>query len=122
MYDVTKPRIVFYETKGKVYQNAVYWVNLTEAQKKGLTFYQTQSNAIILHDSVPANFIAMVVDTRSKEILHESTYLTPRPAPKIGLRTAWQVRHEGHQQMLFCSGCAHHSLNVCFPHPCFQLL
>ena len=56
-YDVTQPRVVPYMSKWKVHLNAVYWVNLPVAQKKGLTFYQTQSNAIILQDSVPADCI-----------------------------------------------------------------
>ena len=29
--------------------------------------------------------------------MYESAYLSPRPAPKIVLKTAWQVRHEDHQ-------------------------
>ena len=29
--------------------------------------------------------------------MYESSYLSLRPAPKIVLKTAWQVRHEDHQ-------------------------
>ena len=96
-YDVTQPRVVPYKSKWKVHQSGVYWVNLPVAQKKGLTFYQTQSNAIILHDSVPADCIERVVNMKSKEILYESAYFSSRPPPKIVPKTAWQVRHEDHQ-------------------------
>ena len=43
-YEVRGPQIVPHKSKWKVHQNALYWVNLPVAQKKGLTFYQTQSN------------------------------------------------------------------------------
>ena len=36
----------------KKHQNTVYWVDVKLAQKKGLKFYQTRSNAIILHDTL----------------------------------------------------------------------
>ena len=95
--DVTQPRVIPYKTKWMVYQNAVYCANLPVALKKGLTYYQTRSNAIILHDSVPADCIARVVNMKSKEILCESAYLSRRSPPKIVLKTGWQVRHEYHQ-------------------------
>ena len=53
-YDVTKPRIAVYKQNWKIHQNAVYWANLSVAQKKGLTFYQTRSNATIFHNTSPA--------------------------------------------------------------------
>ena len=67
--DVTEHRIVLYESNWKVHQNAVHWVNLRMAQQKGLTFYQTLSNAIILHDSVPADYIEKAVNMNSTEVL-----------------------------------------------------
>ena len=36
----------------KKHQNTVYWVDINLAQKKGLKFYQTRSNAIILHETL----------------------------------------------------------------------
>ena len=45
--DLTKPRLAPYKQKWKVHQDAVYWVDLQLAQRKGLKFYQTRSNAII---------------------------------------------------------------------------
>ena len=45
-YDLTKPRVAVFKNNWKVHQNTVYWCNLKVAQKKGLQFYQTRSNAI----------------------------------------------------------------------------
>ena len=38
----------------KKHQNTVYWVDIDLALKKGLKFYQTRSNAVILHETLPA--------------------------------------------------------------------
>ena len=49
------PRLAGYlQTAWKKHQNTVYWVDIRLAQKKGLKFYQTRSNAIILCDTLPA--------------------------------------------------------------------
>ena len=68
------------------------------AQLKGLTLSQTLSNAIILHDSVPADYIDKVVNINSTEVLYESAYVSPRPAPKIVLKESWQSRCEDDPQ------------------------
>ena len=61
--DLTKPRLAPYkQKKWKRHQNSVYWVNIQLAQRKGLKFYQTRSNAIILYDTLPAYCIPKVVD------------------------------------------------------------
>ena len=44
-YDLTNPRIAVYKNLWKTFQNTVYWCTLKVAQKKGLQFYQTRSNA-----------------------------------------------------------------------------
>ena len=60
--DLREPRHAQYMHKGwKKHQNAVYWVDIKLAQKKGLKFYQTRSNAIILHNTLPAYCIPKVV-------------------------------------------------------------
>ena len=38
----------------KRHQDAVYWVDINLAITKGLKFYQTRSNAIILQETLPA--------------------------------------------------------------------
>ena len=45
----------------KKHQNTVYWVDINLALKKGLKFYQTRSNAIILHETLPVYCIPKVV-------------------------------------------------------------
>ena len=51
--DLTAPRHAQYMHKAwNRHQNAVYWVDINLALKKGLKFYQTRSNAIILHETL----------------------------------------------------------------------
>ena len=54
--------------------------------KKGLTFYQTRSNAIIFQGTLPAYCIPKVVRLKTGEVLYEKAYMSPRPPPKISLR------------------------------------
>ena len=50
--DLTKPRLASYKQKWKRHQETVYWVDIQLTQRKGLNFYQTRSNAIILYDTL----------------------------------------------------------------------
>ena len=59
--DMTKSRVPIYKLNWKAHQNSVYWVNLKLAPRKELTFYQTRSNAIILHDTLPSFCVEEVV-------------------------------------------------------------
>ena len=53
--DLEAPRLAQYmQTAWKKHQNTVYWVDIKLAQKKGLKFYQTRSNAIILYNTLPS--------------------------------------------------------------------
>ena len=53
--DLGAPRLAQYMHRTwKKHQNTVYWVDINLALKKGLKFYQTRSNAIILHDILPS--------------------------------------------------------------------
>ena len=57
--DLSVPRHAQYmRTAWKKHQNTVYWVDIKLAQKKGLKFYQTRSNAIIFYNTLPAYFIS----------------------------------------------------------------
>ena len=56
---------------------------------KGLTFYQTRSNAIILQGTLPAYCIPKVVRLKTGEVLYEKGYISPRPPPKISLKHEW---------------------------------
>ena len=70
----------------KKHQDAVFWVDINLAIQKGLTFYQTRSNAIILQGTLPAYCIPKVVRLKTGEVLNEKSYMSPRPPPKISLR------------------------------------
>ena len=73
----------------KKHQDAVYWVDIDLAIRKGLTIYQTRSNAIILQGTLPAYCIPKVVRLKTGEVLYEKAYMSPPPPPKISLRHDW---------------------------------
>ena len=82
--DLTKPRLASYkQKKWKRHRDTVYWVDILFAQRKGLKFYQTRCNAIILYDTLPAYCIPKVVVMESGEIIYEKIYVSPRPPPTI---------------------------------------
>ena len=83
--DLNKPRRAQYlHSAWKKHQDAAFWVDINLAVQKGLTFYQTRSNAIILQGTLPAYCLPKVV--KMGEVLYEKSYLSPRPPPKISLR------------------------------------
>ena len=85
--DLNVPRDAQYlHNAWKKHQDAVYWVDVYLAIRKGLTFYQTRSNAIILQRILPAYWIPKVVRLKTGEVLYEKAYMSPRPPPKISLR------------------------------------
>ena len=73
----------------KRHQDAVYWVDIDLAIQKGLKFYQTRSNAIILQETLPAYCIPKVVRLKTGEVLYEKVSVSPRPPPKISLKHEW---------------------------------
>ena len=85
--DLNVPRRAQYlHNAWKKHQDAVYWVDIDLAIRKGLTFYQTRSNAIILQGTLPAYCIPKVVRLKTGEVLYEKAYMSPRPPAKISLR------------------------------------
>ena len=52
----------------KKHQDPVFWVDINLAIRKGLTFYQTRSNAIILQGTLPAYCIPKVVRLKTGEV------------------------------------------------------
>ena len=85
--DFTVPRRAQYlHSAWKKHQDAVIWVDINLAIQKGLTFYQTRSNAIVLQGTLPAYCIPKVVRLKTGEVLYEKSYISPRPPPKISLR------------------------------------
>ena len=69
--DLTKPRLASCKQQSKVHQDTVYWVDFQLAQRKGLKFYQTRSNAVILYDTLPAYCISKAIVMKSKEIKNQ---------------------------------------------------
>ena len=89
--DVNAPGHAQYMHKAwKRHQNTVYWVDINLALKKGLKFYQTRSNAIILHETLPAFCIPKVVRMETGEVKNKKVYASPRPPPKISLKHDWK--------------------------------
>ena len=90
MIDLSAPRHAQYLHKAwKRHQDAKNWVDINLALKKGLTFCQTRSNAIILHETLPAYCIPKVVRMETGEVIYEKGYASPRPLPKISLKHDW---------------------------------
>ena len=82
--DVEAPRLAQYmHTAWKKHQNTVYWIDINLAQKKGLKFYHTRSNAVILYNTLPAHCIPKAIRMETGEIIYEKVYESPRLPPKI---------------------------------------
>ena len=85
--DLNVPRRAQYlHNAWKKHQDAIFWVDINLSIKKGLTFYQTRSNAIILQETLPAYCIPKVVRMETGEVLYEKVYASPRPPRKISLK------------------------------------
>ena len=88
--DLNAPRHAQYMHEAwKKHQYTVYWVDINLALKKGLKFYQTRSNAIILHETLPAYCIPKVVRMETRDVIYEKVYASLRPPPKISLKHDW---------------------------------
>ena len=73
--DLEAPRLARYmHTAWKKHQNTVYWVDIKHAQKKGLKFYQTRSNAAILYNTLPAYCIPKAVRMETGAVIYEKVY------------------------------------------------
>ena len=95
-YDLTTPRIAVYNKHWKIHQSTMYWCNLTVPQKNRLQFYQTRSNAIVFHNTLPAICIEKVVNMKSGEELYNKVYQSPRLQRKAVLKPNL---HHGRQDL-----------------------
>ena len=75
--------------KWKRHQDTVYWVDIQLAQQKGLKFYQTRCNAIILYDALPVYCISRALAMKSEEIIYQTVYVSPQPPPTISYKGNW---------------------------------
>ena len=81
-YDLMNPRIAVFKKQWKLHQNTVCWCISKVCQKKGLQFYQTRSNAIILSNTFLAICIEKVVFMKvSRRIIQQSTSVCEKPYP-----------------------------------------
>ena len=87
--DLTKPGLASCKQKWKVQQDTVYWVDIQLAQRKGLKFYQTRSNAVILYDTLPAYCTSKANVMKSEEIIYQKVYVSPRPPPTMSNKDNW---------------------------------
>ena len=78
--DLSQARIAPYKNTWKHFQDTVSWCNLKLAQQRGLQFYQTRSNAVLLDDTLLAEFIEKATCMKIKDQLYqrESVILRPR--------------------------------------------
>ena len=90
--DLEAPRHAQYLHKAwNRHQNVVCWVDINLAIEKGLMkFYQTRSNAIILHETLPGYCVAKSVRMETGEVIYENAYMSPRPPPNISLKHEWK--------------------------------
>ena len=84
--DLGAPRLAQYMHKAwKKHKNTVYWVDINFAL----------SNAIILHETLPAYCIPNVVRMETGKVKYEKVHASPRPPPKISLETEVARQAEG---------------------------
>ena len=87
--DLTKPRLAWYKQKWERHQDTVYWVDIQLAQREGLKFYQTRSNAVILYDTLPAYCISKAIVMKSEEFMYQKVCVSLRPPPTISYKNNW---------------------------------
>ena len=86
--DLDAQRLAQYMHKAwKKHQNTVYWVDMNLALKKGLKFYQTRSNAVILHETLPAYCIPKVVRMETGDVMYEKSICVTSTSSKDFLET-----------------------------------
>ena len=89
--DLSVPRHAQYLHKAwKRHQDAVFVVDINLDIEKGLKFCQTRSDAIILHETLPAYCIPKVVWMKTGEVIHEKVCMSSRSPPKISLKHEWK--------------------------------
>ena len=72
-------------------------IKLSRVQDPGLRFWQTKSFAIITYATVPGNFIDRVPSQNGDRVIFERL-ATPRPAPKVTLKSNWRTEQQQQQQ------------------------
>ena len=97
---LTVSRKVHYRSCWTRNQDTENCVKLFRAQDQCLEFWQTTSNPIVVNDQVPADCICRVISQNGEQILYE-TMSTPRPAPKVILRSRCRIEQEQYSVTAF---------------------
>ena len=106
--DLSQARIAPNKNTWKRFQNTVFWCNVKLAQQRRLQFYQTRSNAVILYDTLLAEFSGKAICMKTKDQLHqrEGVILRPRVALRAHsqcgsqdllvqeARSSWEPQHD----------------------------
>ena len=93
--DLNVPRHAQYlHNAWKKHQDAEDCVDINLAGKKGLTLYQTRSNAIILQETLPAYCIPKVVRMKTGEVFFSKKYTC-----HLGLRQRSLLKHEWKREL-----------------------
>ena len=89
---LSQARIAPYKNTWKRFHNTVFWCNLKLAEQRGLQFYQTRPNPVILHDTLHAEFIEKAICMKTKDQLNqtESVILRPRVVLKANSQSGSQ--------------------------------
>ena len=88
---------VHHQTCRKHNQDAENWIKLSRAQDQGLQFWQTKSFAIITYATMPGDCIDPVISQNGDRVIFERL-ATPRPAPKVTLKSNWLTQQQQQQQ------------------------
>ena len=82
-----QPRMLQYKLKWRAAYDTVYWFDLTSTQDKGLEFWQTKSNAIVLQDPMPSECLVTALNwvngCEELDVLHRKIVLHPQLAPRV---------------------------------------
>ena len=104
--DLSRARVALCKNTWKPLQDTVYWCNLLFAREGGLQCYQTMSNAVVLHDTLPAEFIEKMICMKTKEKLYQRESTRPRVVlransqcglqdlPRQAARSSWEAQKD----------------------------
>ena len=89
--DLSVPRHAQYMHKAcKRHQNSVCWIDINLAMRKGLKVYQTRSNAIILHETLPAYCIPSTKDLLETRLEKRIGFRTCSTTRRTSCATIWK--------------------------------
>ena len=82
------------------FKTQFFWCNLWSVQERGLQFYQTRSNAVVLYDTLPAVFIEKAICMKTKEQLYQRPRVVLKANSQCGLqdlprqeaRSSWETQ------------------------------